>query len=115
MNPLSTIPSPAQFDAVQRIDNNRINSPRDGSDDARQEQQVRAEQPASGVQVSLSDTARELASRELSSTQVVQGSNAASQADNNRPGNRVDQAANDQSRPASDSQERRGVLVNEQA
>ena len=104
MNPITTIPATTQYESVQRVDSNRINNPRDGTDDAREEQHALAQQPASVVQVSLSDTARELASNELSTSQTVQGSNASSQADNS-----------DQSRPATDLQERRGLLVNEQA
>lgn len=104
MNPITTIPATTQYESVQRVDSNRINNPRDGTDDAREEQQARAQQPASGVQVSLSDTARELASSELGPSQTVQGSNASSQADNSA-----------QSRPSTDLQERRGTLVNEQA
>lgn len=102
MNPITTIPGPSQFEAVQRLDANRVNNPREGTDDAREEQQARAEQPASGVQVNISDAARELSSNGLNADQTVQGSNASSQADNS-------------TRPSTDLQERRGVLVNEQA
>ncbi|MBD8527345.1 hypothetical protein [Pseudomarimonas arenosa] len=103
MNPITTIPGPSQFEAVQRLDANRVNNPREGSDDAREDQQLRSERPASSV-VSLSDAARELSANELSASETVQGSNASSQADNQA-----------QSRPATDLQERRGLLVNEQA
>lgn len=80
MNPLSTASPTSAFEAPQRIDGSRPNDPPSGSERSREQQSERAQQPQSGVSVSISDAARARAAEDLASTQTVAGSNASSAA-----------------------------------
>lgn len=78
MNPLSTVSSSSLYEGVQRIDTSRSANPPSDSNDSRNQQVQRAQQPTSSVSVSISDTARSRASDDLAATQSVSGGNASS-------------------------------------
>jgi len=78
MNPLTTISSSGLFETTQRIDGSRGINPPASSDDGRGQQAERAQQPASGVSVSISEAASTRAAEDLDATQGIQGSNASS-------------------------------------
>lgn len=80
MNPLSTASPTSAFESLQRIDGSRPSDPASGTERSRAQQSERAEQPQSGVSVSISDAARARASEDLASTQTVEGGNASSAA-----------------------------------
>ena len=78
MNPLSTVSPAGAFENPQRVDGSRPNDPASGTERSREQQLERAQQPQSGVSVSISDAARARASEDLASTQTVEGGNASS-------------------------------------
>ena len=80
MNPLSTVSPTSVFENAQRIDGSRPNDPASGTERSREQQSERAQQPQSGVSVSISDAARARAAEDLASTQTVEGGNASSAA-----------------------------------